>query len=264
MAGSKDITITLYWLNDSRAQNIVWLLESLRLPYQIKAFKRMPSGLAPPEMKDIHPLGKSPVVSIEWPGSGKPLVLAESGNIIEYLIDHFGGVEKGLVPQRYARDENGQDTETESWLRYRFFMHYSEGSLMPNLVLQLILERIRNPPVPFFIKPLTRLVANAVQTSFLDKQFAVHFPFLEDQLKTAPGVDSSNGHRTGGLCGKDFTAADMLISFGVIAATDAGLITEYKFPEIVAYTRRIKENEAYKRGLARVADIESGKVTASL
>lgn len=101
----------------------------------------MPSGLAPPEMKDIHPLGKSPVVSIEWPGSGKPLVLAESGNIIEYLIDHFGGVEKGLVPQRYARDENGQDTETESWLRYRSFMHYSEGSLMPNLVLQLILER---------------------------------------------------------------------------------------------------------------------------
>lgn len=128
-------------LNDSRAQNIAWLLESLRLPYQIKAFKRMPSGLAPPEMKNTHPLGKSPVVSIEWPGSGKPLVLAESGNIFEYLIDHFGGVEKGLVPQRYARDENGQDTETESWLRYRFFMHYSEGSFMPNLVLQLILDR---------------------------------------------------------------------------------------------------------------------------
>lgn len=124
-------------LNESRAQNILWLLEALQLPYQLKPFKRGPDGFAPAELKQIHPLGKSPVVTIERPGQTQPLVLAESGNIIEYLVDHFGGVEKGLVPQRYV---DGSGEETESWLRYRFFMHYSEGSLMPNLLLALILN----------------------------------------------------------------------------------------------------------------------------
>ena len=92
----------------------------------------------------------------------------------------------------------------------------------------------------------------------------MHFPFLETQLKTAPGVDN-DGPRTGGLCGKTFTAADMLIGFGLIAATQAQLITEDKFPEIVAYTRRIQDDVAFRRGMAKIAEIEKqGKVTASL
>lgn len=132
-------------LNESRAQNILWLLEALQVPYQLQPFKRGPDGFAPPELKQIHPLGKSPVITIERPGQTTPLVLAESGNIIEYLVDRFGGVEKGLVPKRYGDDGE----ETESWLRYRFFMHYAEGSLMPNLMLALIVNSTWD--LPFYI-----------------------------------------------------------------------------------------------------------------
>lgn len=101
------------------------------------------------------------------------------------------------------------------------------------------------------------MIANQIQTSFLDKQFAVHFPFLENQLKTAPGVDNTDTIKRGGLCGKDFTAADMLMSFGLIAATEFGLITKDKFPEIVAYTERIKADEAYKKAAAKAAEISA-------
>lgn len=97
--------------------------------------------LAPKELKDIHPLGKSPVISVERPEFSKPLVLAESGAIVEYLLDHFGGEEKGLVPKRYASEEDKtKGIETEEWLRYRFYMHYIEGSLMPQLVTALIID----------------------------------------------------------------------------------------------------------------------------
>lgn len=136
----RDLLINSTRLNESRAQSILWLLEALQLPYQLKVFKRTSEGFAPDELKKINPLGKSPVVTIERPGQTKPLVLFESGNIVEYLVDHFNGAEKGLVPQRYVSGNSGD--ETESWLRYRFFMHYAEGSLMPNLVLFYILERM--------------------------------------------------------------------------------------------------------------------------
>lgn len=104
------------------------------------------------------------------------------------------------------------------------------------------------------------MVADKIQSSFLDKQFAVHFPFLEDQVKTAPGVE---GATKGGMCGKDFSAADILMSYGVVAATDGGVVTKDKYPELVAYVERIKANEAYKRAGAKTTEIEA-KFSASL
>ena len=117
---------------------------------------------------------------------------------------------------------------------------------------------MRNPPVPFFIKPIPRFVADKIQTSYLNKQFAVHFPFLEDQLKTSP-----EGPVKGGLCGKNFTAADILMSFGLVAAKERGVIPKGKFPELAAYVERIKADDAYKRASAKVAEFE-GKPSASL
>ncbi|KAL1958758.1 hypothetical protein VTO42DRAFT_3877 [Malbranchea cinnamomea] len=257
MARTED-KITLYWLNDSRAQNILWLLEALQLPYEVKIFKRSPEGFAPEELKKVNPLGKSPVITIERPGKPNPLVLFESGNIVEYLVDHYGGAEKGLVPKRYLDGNSGE--ETESWRRYRFFLHYAEGSLMPNLVFHYVLMRVREAPLPFFIRFIPRLVANKIQSAFLDKQYAVHFPFLENQLKTAPGVDENT---EGWLCGRDLTAADILMSFGLIEAMEEGVIQESKFPRLVAYIKRLQANETYKRAVAKVADSE-GKPTASL
>lgn len=117
----------------------MWLLEELQLRYELKTFKRRADKLAPAELKEVHPLGKSPVVTIEVPGSDKPMVLAESGAIIEYLCDHFGKDHPALVPERYVAGREGQvGGEREEWMRYRYFMHYTEGSFMPILVMTLI------------------------------------------------------------------------------------------------------------------------------
>ena len=107
------------------------------MDYEVKTYKRQ-RMLAPPEFKKIHPLGKSPIISIETENTPKPIVLAESGLIAEYLIDHLA---PRLVPKRYAEGKEGQlGGETESWLRYRYYMHYAEGSLMPFLLIQLVVN----------------------------------------------------------------------------------------------------------------------------
>ena len=115
------------------------MLEELKLKYELKTFKRRADKLAPAELKEVHPLGKSPVITIEAPGASKPLVLAESGAIVEYLVDHFGSARPSLVPTRYREGQEGKvGGETEEWMRYRYFMHYVEGSLMPFLVMTLV------------------------------------------------------------------------------------------------------------------------------
>ena len=125
-------------MEQSRAQRIVWLLEELQIPYDLKIFKRNNAMQAGPELKQIHPLGKSPVVSIEVAGNPNPLILAESGPIVEYLIEHFG---PHLIPKRYADGKEGRiGGETESWLRDRYFMHYTEGSWMPLMLIQLMVR----------------------------------------------------------------------------------------------------------------------------
>jgi glutathione S-transferase len=114
----------------------MWLLEELGVPYELETYKRTRDSLAPPELKAVHPLGKSPVVTIEYSASTEPVVLAESAFIVEYLCDYYG---KHLLPTRYAEGKDGQiGGETESWLRYRFLMHYAEGSLMPLILISLL------------------------------------------------------------------------------------------------------------------------------
>jgi glutathione S-transferase len=123
-------------LEQSRSQRILWLLEELKLSYELKTFKRGKDMLAGPELKEVHPLGKSPVISVESPATTKPIVLAESGAIVEFLSDHFG---TGLIPKRYQEDKEGQvGGETETWLRYKFYMHYAEGSIMSMLLIALV------------------------------------------------------------------------------------------------------------------------------
>lgn len=127
----------------------MWLLEELQIPYDLKIFKRNKSMQAGPELKKVHPLGKSPVISIEGAGNLNPLILAESGAIIEYLIEHFG---PSLIPKRYVGDREGQvGGETEAWLRDRYFMHYTEGSLMALMLMQLMVRgRCLSLPQIFF------------------------------------------------------------------------------------------------------------------
>lgn len=231
--------------------------------------------LAPKELKDVHPLGKSPLLSIETPGSpnSKPLVLAESGLIMEYLCDHFEGDK--LVPQRYVAGKEDQLCgETEEWMRYRYFMHYTEGSFMPFLVMQLVMDSefsfpspgsslmkvklthpgIRNAPVPFFIKPLTGMVASKVEQAFVAPNLTSHFEFLEDQLKTAPGGGQY-------LCGRELTAADIMMSFPVIAALGKMPGLRARYPRLAEYADKLQAIDGYKRAVAKVEEIE-GSFTA--
>ena len=134
-------------LNQSRAQSVVWLLEELNLSYDLKVYKRQADMLAPPALKEIHPLGKSPVITLENENTSSPMVLAESGVIIEYMCDHFDGDK--LVPKRYHEGKEGQiGGETDEWMRHKYFMHYVEGSLMPFLVMQLVMDGNFSFPFP--------------------------------------------------------------------------------------------------------------------
>lgn len=138
MASAKP-KVTLYWLEKSRSHRILWLLEELKVDYELKTFKRGKDMLAGPELKEIHPLGKSPVISVDIPGREKPMVVAESGDIVEFICENYGS---HLIPQKYqVGKENQIGGETESWLRYRYFMHYAEGSLMSLLIAGLLTER---------------------------------------------------------------------------------------------------------------------------
>ncbi|KAI9811678.1 MAG: hypothetical protein M1832_000712 [Thelocarpon impressellum] len=239
--------VKLYWLEKSRSQRILWLLEELKVPYDIQTFKRTKEKLAPPELKEIHPLGKSPVVSIEAPGLSEPLILAESSCIIEYLTEHFG---KWLEPKQYAEGKEGQvGGETEEWLRYRFFMHYAEGSLMTYLIVALIVGNIKSSPVPFFIKPITGAIANKINSLFLEPNFTTHFSFLEGQIASSPGGGDY-------LCGKELTGADILMSFPLEAAKGRTGLDTAKYPKLCAYIDRLHEREAYKNAVKKIIEVE--------
>ncbi|GLA25725.1 hypothetical protein AnigIFM63326_002493 [Aspergillus niger] len=259
---NKGTKITLYWLSQSRSHRILWLLEALHLNYELKIYHRGPDKLAPPELKEIHPLGKSPLLTIQPANATpdqKPLVLAESGIIIEYLLDHFGSnAEKPLLPPRWKDTQDGVvGGETEEWMRYRYFMHYAEGSLMPFLVMQLVMDTVKNPPgMPFFVKPLPRLVAGQVEKAFLARNIQLHLEFLEDQLRSSP-----NGGAY--LCGTELTAADIMMSFPVIAMS--GRLEEQldKFPLLKGYADRLEKEEGYIRAVKKVEEVD-GKFEASL
>src|ERR1700759_2533125 len=130
--------IVVHHLNNSRSQRVLWLLEELGLEYEVKRYQRdRKTMLAPPSLREVHPLGKSPVVV----DGGD--TLAESGAVLEYLVDKYGGgrLKPAGGPAR---------------LRYTYWMHYAEGSAMPPLLLKLVFDRIERAPMPFFVKPIAR------------------------------------------------------------------------------------------------------------
>lgn len=125
-------------MEKSRSQRILWLLEELKIDYELKVFKRTEKMVAPPELKEVHPLGKSPVIGVQAPEAEKPRIIAESGLIVEYLTEYFG---KWLEPKKFAEGKEGQiGGESEEWLRYRFFMHYAEGSLMTLMIVAFLMH----------------------------------------------------------------------------------------------------------------------------
>ncbi|KAK1077485.1 bifunctional glutathione transferase/peroxidase [Friedmanniomyces endolithicus] len=239
-------------LNQSRSQRIVWLLQECKgIDWDLKIYKRDSDSLAPPALKKIHPLGKSPVISIETPALAKPLVLAESGTIIEYLCDHFA---QHLVPERYQDGKEGQvGGETEQWLRFRMYMHYAEGSLMSTLLLAMVIDNIGdNPATPFFIRPITRAISSKVYSIFLTNTLKTHFDFLEQQLATSPGDGKY-------LCGTELTAADIFMTFPLVAALAKKKYDAARYPKLSGYTKMMESHEGSKASIKKTEELTGEK-----
>ncbi|MDE1007955.1 MAG: glutathione S-transferase [Paraburkholderia fungorum] len=212
--------LIVHHLNNSRSQRVLWLLEELGVPYEIKRYERDPKTmLAPPELRVIHPLGKSPVIVDDGQ------TIAESGAIIEYLVDKYG-------QGRFAPAAG-----TPERLRYTYWMHYAEGSAMPPLLLKLVALRIAGAPMPFFAKPIARKIATTLQSNFIDPQLKLHLGYINKELGA-----------TGWFVGTDFTAADVQMSFPLEATTARGGM-EGQIPAVVDFLKRIHARPAYQRAL---------------
>lgn len=215
------MTIIVHHLNNSRSQRVLWLLEELGLPYEIKHYQRDPQTmLAPPALFAVHPLGKSPVIT------DNGVTVAESGAIIEYLLKQYG---RGrLTPS----DELGQR-------RLTYWLHYAEGSAMPPLLLALVFSRIANAPAPFFVRPIARAIADKVKRGFIGPQLKLHLDFMEAELA-----------RNTWFAGAEFSAADIQMSFPVEAAAARGGLTQDR-PHLWDYLQRIHARPAYQRALEK-------------
>jgi glutathione S-transferase len=214
--------ITVHHLNNSRSQRVLWLLEELGLDYTVVRYQRNPrTMLAPPELKKIHPLGKSPVVEDDG------LLLTESGAIIEYLVDTYDAA-RSLAPT----------PGTDTYLRYRCWLHYAEGSLMPPLLVTLVFNRIRSAPMPFFARPIARGIADKALAGFARPQVKLHLDYLEAELG-----------RSQWFAGEDFSAADIQMSFPLEAAQARFGLEAY--PLLARFIERIHARPAYQRALAQ-------------
>jgi len=214
--------ITVHHLNNSRSQRVLWLLEELEVPYDVKRYERdATTMLAPASLKAVHPLGKSPVIT-----DGET-TLAESGAIIEYLAGKYAGGR--LLPP----------AGTPERLRCTYWLHYAEGSAMPPLLMSLIFNRVRTSPMPFFAKPIARGIADKVMNNFVSPQIKLHFDYMEGEL----------GKSTW-FAGNEFSAADVQMSFPLeAAASRAGL--DASRPKLAAFLERIHARPAYQRALAK-------------
>jgi glutathione S-transferase len=143
--------IVVHHLNDSRSQRILWLMEELALPYEIKHYQRLPTRLAPPELAAIHPVGKAPVIT----DNGRTIY--ESAAIIDYVI------------RRHAGGRLQPDPSTPAYDDYMMWLHYAEGSAMLPLLLHLYVSRLGEGGAPLHAR--------------IESETANHLGYLDSHLK---------------------------------------------------------------------------------
>ncbi len=213
--------IVVHHLNNSRSQRILWLLEELGLEYEVKMYQRDPKTMqAPASLRVVHPLGKSPVIT-----DGSTTV-AESGAIIEYLVERYG---KGQLAPTAGTPER---------LRWRYWMHFAEGSAMTPLVMKLVFDRIVTSPMPFYVRPIARGLAQKVKSSYILPNIDRQLAYMEAELGKATW-----------FAGAEFSAADIQLSFPLEGAARSGLCASY--PKLSAFLKRIHARPAYQRALER-------------
>ena len=214
--------ITVHHLNNSRSQRVLWLLEELGLPYEITKYQRdAKTMLAPPELLKVHPLGKSPVIT------DGDLTVAETGAIIEYLVERYGN---GRLAPAIGTPER---------LRWRYWMHFAEGSAMSPLLLKLIFDRIPTQPMPFFVRPIARAISAKVLERMVTPNLTRQLDFMESELG-----------KTEWFGGNDFSAADIQMSFPLEAAVQRAGLNATR-PKLMAFLKRIHARPAYQSALKR-------------
>jgi glutathione S-transferase len=214
--------ITVHHLNNSRSQRILWLLEELGIPCEIKCYQRDPQTmLAPPELLAVHPLGKSPVIT---DGSN---TIAESGAIIEYVLSTYGNGR--LLPA----------PGTPERLRYTYWLHFAEGTAMPPLLLKLVFDRIESTPMPFFIKPVARGISSKVKDGFVLPNLRRQLGYMESELAAREW-----------FAGAEFSAADIQMSFPVELFQARGGPGAGQ-PKLQRFLERIHARPAYQRALEK-------------
>lgn len=227
--------LTIHYLEGSRAHRILWLLEELGTPYQLTVYRRDPkSSLAPPELKKIHPLGKSPVIT------DGDAVIAESGAIIEYLIEQYGqnaqAIDGDLSHLEPARG-------TAAYRQCRFWMHYAEGSLMNWLVMGLVFQRIPGQPMPFFVRPIAKKLCQAVMDKLIQPNIDDSLVMMEQHLQ-----------KNRWFAGEHITMADFQMGFAVEAALHS-IAHQHKlnnaptYPQLEQYQQRIRARRAYQQAI---------------
>jgi glutathione S-transferase len=205
--------ITVHHLENSRSQRVLWLLEELGLPYAVRRYERNKATmLAPPELRQVHPLGKAPVIEDAASAGGTPVVVAETGAIVEYLVEKADG-------------RLGAPAHHQSAMRYRHFLHYAEGSLMPPLLVKLVLGR-----VPVLGKAAQRRIQPMID---------VHLDYVEAELS-----------RRDWFAGDQFTAADIMMSFPLEAARNRAGLDDSR-PATIDWLERIHARPAYGAALAK-------------
>jgi glutathione S-transferase len=212
--------IVVHHLNNSRSQRVLWLLEELGLPYEVKRYERdAKTMLAPPELRAVHPLGKSPVIT------DGDKTIAETGAIIEYVIETYG--QGRLIPA----------AGTPERLRWTYWLHYAEGSAMTPLLLKLVFTALP-ARAPGLLKGLVKSIAARAQSGFVDPQLKTHIDYWDAELT-----------RNAWFAGPDFTAADIMMSFPLEAgAARAGAASR---PHVKAFLDRIHARPAYRQALER-------------
>ena len=215
--------LIVHHLNNSRSQRILWLLEELGVPYEIRKYQRdAKTMLAPPELVKVHPLGKSPVLTDDG------ITVAETGAIIEYVLEKYGNGR--LLPPAGSEERR----------RFTYGLHFAEGSAMPPLLMKLIFDRIGSgQDMPFFVKPIARAIANKVKGLMVEPNLKRQLDFMEGELG-----------RSEWFAGSDFSAADIQMSFPIEAAHQrAGL--DASRPKLMAWLKKIHARPAYKNALER-------------
>lgn len=212
--------ITVHHLEQSRSTRILWLLEELDIPYELKVYQRDPETMAAPEsLKQVHPLGKSPVITDE------SLTIAESGAIIEYILDTYG--------QGRLRPTSGK-----ALLDYRFWLHFAEGSLMPLLVMTLVLNKTKSARMPFFVKPIARKLVDSLLSLFIKPRLFPQLDLIEAHLSEHTW-----------FAGDKLSGADMQMLIPLQLVSSQHDLSAYS--HINEYLAMVEQLPAYQRAVAK-------------